>query len=120
MRPISHPDIHQIAVETILHAFSDPVRALIFMKIKAAECPQICSAFLNIKGTDLPKSTLSQHFRVLREAGLIRSERKGVEMRNVTRCAELKERFGGLIEQIARAYAAQYHLALPECTPSVT
>jgi DNA-binding transcriptional ArsR family regulator len=28
----------------------------------------------------LHKSTLSQHFKILREAGLIRSERKGVEL----------------------------------------
>jgi DNA-binding transcriptional ArsR family regulator len=34
----------------------------------------------------IPKSSLSQHFKALREAGLIRSERHGVEMRNTSRC----------------------------------
>ena len=29
---------------------------------------------------------MSQHFKILREAGLIRSERKGVELKNPTRC----------------------------------
>ncbi|WP_334270664.1 ArsR/SmtB family transcription factor, partial [Edaphobacter sp. HDX4] len=33
----------------------------------------------------MPKSTLSQHFKVLRESGLIRAERKGVEMHNTSR-----------------------------------
>jgi len=56
----------------------------------------------------LPKSTLSQHFRILREAGLIRSERKGVELINTTRCEELKERFGPMILAIVEAYAKQH------------
>lgn len=52
----------------------------------------------------IPKSSLSNHFKVLRESGLIRSERQGVEMRNQTRCAELDERFPGLIGSILVAY----------------
>jgi hypothetical protein len=55
----------------------------------------------------LPKATLSQHFRILCEAGLIRSERKGVKMHNTTRCAELKERFGGMLTAILTTYHAQ-------------
>ncbi len=53
----------------------------------------------------LPKVT--HHFKILREAGLIRSERKGVEMHNTTRCAELKERFGEMLAAILTTYAAQ-------------
>jgi DNA-binding transcriptional ArsR family regulator len=56
----------------------------------------------------MPKSTLSQHFKILREAGLIRSERKGVELHNVTRCDELRERFGPLVANIIEAYAQQF------------
>lgn len=55
----------------------------------------------------MPKSTLSQHFRILREAGLIRSERKGVELVNSTRCGELKERFGPIIQTVIEAYERQ-------------
>jgi DNA-binding transcriptional ArsR family regulator len=60
-----------------------------------------------LAGTALPKSTLSQHFKILREAGLIRSERKGVELQNSPRCDELRPRFGPMIEAILHAYAAQ-------------
>lgn len=56
----------------------------------------------------LPKSTLSQHFRVLREAGLIRSERSGVELRNATRSRELQDSFGPMIEAILDAYRLQH------------
>jgi DNA-binding transcriptional ArsR family regulator len=55
----------------------------------------------------VPKSTLSQHFRVLREAGLIRSERKGVELQNTTRHEDLPERFNTLIAAIIDAHTAQ-------------
>ena len=107
MRPITHPHIKDVTVEGILHAFSDPVRVMIYAEIALAECPQRCSNFLNVKGKDLPKSTLSQHFKILREAGLIRSEKNGVTMQNTTRCVELKERFGELVPTILGAYLQQ-------------
>ena len=53
----------------------------------------------------IPKSSLSSHIKVLREAGLIRCERNGVEMRNHSRCAEVEARFPGLLAAILNAYA---------------
>jgi DNA-binding transcriptional ArsR family regulator len=102
-----HPGIEEITVEGILYALSDPTRAAIYMEIASAECPQICSQFLTVKGRELPKSTLSQHFKVLRECGLIKSERRGVELLNTTRCEELSKRFGDLLPSIFRAYMSQ-------------
>ena len=55
----------------------------------------------------IPKSTLSQHFKVLREAGLIRSERHGVEMQNTSRCQEIESRFPGLLPAIINAHSIQ-------------
>jgi len=107
MKPLKHPAVKDITVEGILHAFADPVRVQIFMEIATAECPQICASFTKIHGKELAKSTLSQHFNVLRDAGLIRSERKGVQMHNTSRCAELKDRFGTMIGSILEAYAQQ-------------
>jgi DNA-binding transcriptional ArsR family regulator len=106
MRPLYHPPVSEVTVEGILFALSDPVRARIFASIAASECSQICSAFAQVDDRNIPKSTLSTHFKVLREAGLIRSERRGVEMHNTTRCPELKERFGTMVEEILRAYSA--------------
>jgi len=107
MRTLYHPNIEEITVEGILHAFSDPVRIEIYANLASSECAKNCSTFLNIQNQVLPKSTLSLHFRILREAGLIRSERKGVELINSTRCDELKERFGPMILAIVEAYAKQ-------------
>ena len=107
MRPLLHPAVEDVHVEGILHALSDPTRVQIFARIVSAQCSQICSAFLEVSDRPVPKSTLSQHFNVLREAGLIRSERRGVEMHNTPRLDELEERFGPLIRSILDAHAAQ-------------
>jgi DNA-binding transcriptional ArsR family regulator len=107
VRPLFHPSLEDITVEGILHALSDPVRAAIYADIVAQECTQNCSMFLTVSDKAIPKSTLSQHFRALREAGLIRGERRGVEMRNTSRCAEIEERFPGLIRAIVNAHTIQ-------------
>ena|ERR1700678_1889171 len=107
MRPLFHPSIDDITVEGVLHALSDPVRAAIYADIVAQECPRSCSNFLTVSDKAIPKSTLSQHFKILREAGLIRSDRHGVEMHNVSRCAELEQRFPGLIRAIVSAHTIQ-------------
>lgn len=107
MRPLFHPSIEDVTVETILHTLSDPVRAAIYMNIAASDCPQVCSSFLRVSEKDIPKSTLSQHFKALRDAGLIRGERRGVEMHNVSRCDEVNKRFPGLIPAIINAHKVQ-------------
>jgi DNA-binding transcriptional ArsR family regulator len=107
MRPLFHPSIEEITVERILHALSDPVRVAIYADIVSQECSQNCSTFLTVSEKTIPKSTLSQHFRELREAGLIRGERRGVEVHNTSRCTELEERFPGLIRAIVNAHAIQ-------------
>src|SRR5690242_15731094 len=107
MRPLVHPDIEDITVEAILHALSDPVRAAMYADIVRQGCPQTCSNFLTVSDKAIPKSTLSQHFKVLREAGLIRSERHGVEMQNTARCSEVDRRFPGLLKAIIAAHTIQ-------------
>src|SRR5580658_5105431 len=103
MRPLIHPSVDDITVEAILHALSDPVRVAIFAQVVGSDCTQSCSDFANLVKRGIPKSTLSQHFKVLREAGLIRSERLGVEMHNTSRCAEVERRFPRLITAITKA-----------------
>jgi DNA-binding transcriptional ArsR family regulator len=107
MRPLFHPSVEDVTVEAILHALSDPVRVAIYANIVGADCSQNCSTFLSVSNKTIPKSTLSQHFKVLREAGLICSERRGVEMQNTSRCEEIDRRFPGLIRTIVNAHNIQ-------------
>ena len=104
VRPLHHPPSDTLSPAAILHALADPERAAIFAGIAGAECVQRCSVLASAGDRVIPKSSLSQHFKVLRDAGLIRSERHGVEMRNYSRCAEIDQRFPGLIKSILSAY----------------
>lgn len=107
MRPPFHPAIEEVTVEGILYALSDPVRVAIYADLAGRSCMLNCSNFLTVSDQSIPKSTLSQHFRILRENGLIRSERHGVEMQNTTRCAEIGARFPGLLPAILNAHMVQ-------------
>jgi DNA-binding transcriptional ArsR family regulator len=107
MRPLFHPSIEDVTVEGIMHALSDPVRVAIFSQIASAICSQTCSNFVTINNKSIPKSTLSQHFKALREAGLIHGERVGVEMQNTSRCREIDKRFPGLLPAIVNAHNLQ-------------
>lgn len=116
MRPLVHPSIEDITVEGILHALSDPIRVAIFSQIQGTNNSQNCSNFLNVEGRLIPKSTLSQHFKALREAGLIRGVRCGVEMQNTSRCAEIEKRFPGLLPAIVSALQVQQAARVPSTT----
>ncbi len=107
MRPLIHPSIDDVTVEGILHVLSDPVRAAIYAELAGSDGAQTCSNFLRVSDRIIPKSTLSQHFQALREAGLVRSERRGVEMHSTSRCEEIQQRFPGLIAAILNAHKAQ-------------
>jgi DNA-binding transcriptional ArsR family regulator len=102
-----HPPIENVTVEGILHALSDPVRVAIFADLASSDCAYNCSTFLNVTNKQIPKSTLSHHFKALRDAGLIRTERHGVEMHNSSRCSEIESRFPGLLGAIINAHKVQ-------------
>jgi len=108
MRPLFHPAIEDLRPEAILHALSDPLRAAIFAEISGAGCVEACSAVAKVGERAIPKSSLSHHIKILREAGLIRCERHGVEMRNHSRCAEVETRFPGLVATILSSYATAH------------
>jgi hypothetical protein len=52
--------------------------------------------------------------KVLREAGLIRGERRGVEVLNTSRCADIETRFPGLIAAIVNAHRIQTGAKTPK------
>ena len=113
MRPLVHPHLDDITVEGIMHALSDPVRVAIYADLAGTGGTQNCSNYLTVSDKGIPKSTLSQHFKALREAGLVRAERRGVEMHNTSRCGEIEQRFPGLIAAIVNAHNVQLAGKLP-------
>ena len=107
MKPLVHPAIEDVPLEAILHALADPARVALFFEIVYQEGPRNCTKLVSVLDKPIPKSTLSQHMRILREAGLIRGERHGHEMRNTSRYAEVNARYPGLLLAIVTAHAVQ-------------
>ena len=103
-RPITHPHIDDVTVAGILHALSDPVRLRIVSKLLKTPAGMNCTETTLKLKLAMPKSTCSQHYRILREAGLIASERRGVDLSSHVRAAELETRFPGLLASILKSY----------------
>ncbi len=103
-RPLRHPDIESITVADILHALADPVRLAIVCELMEAESGMNCVETMSSARIVLAKLTCSQHFQILRDAGLIHCERKGVELTSRLRIRELEQRFPGLLKSILKAY----------------
>jgi DNA-binding transcriptional ArsR family regulator len=98
MRPFQHPPTEALDLARVLHALSDPVRLEMVRRI-AAEGAQTCGAL----GVDRPKSSMSHHFRVLREAGVIQTRVSGQLHMNDLRADDLHCRFPGLLNAILQA-----------------
>lgn len=103
-RPLAHPKLEDITVAGILHALADPVRVAIVRELLKAEACLNCTQVSSRLAVEMAKSTCSQHYRILRESGLIVSERKGVELTSRVRVCELEARFPGLLQSILNAY----------------
>lgn len=95
-RAFSHPSAKDITIDGILYALSDPIRRTIVAKLMAS-AGQNCAATCSI---DLSPSTISFHHKILRENGLIHSEKIGIEVVNSVRADELEKRFPGLLTSI--------------------
>ena len=102
--------MRSVTVGGILHALADPARLAIVIQLIHEEMN--CGDTVHRADLkDLPKSTASHHFRILREAGLIHSERRGLEMISRVRRVELDERFPGLLKTILLSSARQKGIA---------
>jgi DNA-binding transcriptional ArsR family regulator len=96
-----HPAVEDITLSGVLGALSDPMRLRIFKKLLESRDRSLsCSAATPCP--EMAKSTLSHHFRVLRDAGLIRTTKQGVENLNCVRWREVNARFPGLLRAIMR------------------
>ncbi|MFF4411857.1 ArsR/SmtB family transcription factor [Streptosporangium sp. NPDC001559] len=97
-QPLPEPPVGELRLETVLGALSDPLRIRIVRKllVEREQFDHPCGWF----GLDRPKSSLTHHFKALREAGLIRQRQYGLERRSHVRVADLEARFPGLLNLI--------------------
>jgi DNA-binding transcriptional ArsR family regulator len=98
-RTLHHPAAAALELTGVLHALSDPVRLQIVRTLAAEGGERRCGAFT----LGVTKSTLTHHFRVLRESGVISQYAEGTAVVNQLRRADLDERFPGLLDSVLRA-----------------
>jgi DNA-binding transcriptional ArsR family regulator len=98
MRNLHHPRTEELTLADVLHALSDPVRLQIVRSLAERE-EQSCSAV----EASVSKSTLSHHFKVLREAGVTYTRVNGTHRLVSLRRDELEERFPGLLNSVLDA-----------------
>jgi DNA-binding transcriptional ArsR family regulator len=102
-RPLPHPDAGAVTLAGLLFALADPVRLAIVRELLKCPAGLNCTETTVRTGLSMPKSTCSQHYRILRESGLIVSERRGTELVSRVRAQLLTERFPGLLESVLAA-----------------
>lgn len=91
-----------MTLAAVLHALGDPVRLELVRR--AWVNPELtCSA----DGLEVPKSTMSNHWRILREAGLVSVTPMGRHRRIQLRADDVRDRFPGVLEPILRLSAAE-------------
>ncbi|MFB7257047.1 ArsR/SmtB family transcription factor [Streptomyces nojiriensis] len=94
-----HPSPEEMSLSAVLNALSDPLRYAVVSELlgEPAGAERTCASF------DLPvsKSTTTHHFRILREAGLVRQVDRGNSRAATLRRADLDLRFPGLLDLIA-------------------
>ena len=93
---LHHPERDEIELPAVLHALSDPHRLEIVRRLAEDSEPRPCGTF----GFEISKSTLTHHFRTLREAGVIQQQREGTTKLTWLRREDLDARFPGLLDAV--------------------
>lgn len=97
MARFTHPRLEDVPLDLALHALADPNRLEMVARLVAAERLR-CSDAAPCEA--IPKSTLSNHLKLLRAAGLIETTQVGREMINTLRRSEFDRRFPGLLDAV--------------------
>ncbi|MFC5931772.1 transcriptional regulator [Cryobacterium melibiosiphilum] len=96
---LHHPTLETVLVTAVLHALSDETRLSIVRTLHAEPDGRACGTF----PVNVAPSTLSHHFKVLREAGLIRQEDRGTQRWTMLRVREVDARFPGFLDAVIAA-----------------
>lgn len=106
----NEPRTAELTLTGVLYALSDETRLRIVQSLDQTE--EIACGYFDI---DMPKSSLSHHFRVLRGAGVIATRKDGTALLNRLRRADLEKRFPGLLDSVLASVGAK---KLPRPKPS--
>jgi DNA-binding transcriptional ArsR family regulator len=108
MAQFTHPNLKDVPLASVLHALSDPTRLAIIRRLdqqrqetgEGLSCS--CAA-----PEGLPRATMSNHFTILRNAGLVDARKQGTMVIHRLRRQEVDERFPGLLHAVLHADPSQ-------------
>ncbi|MEU9382562.1 ArsR family transcriptional regulator [Streptomyces sp. NPDC048279] len=102
-RTVEHPELSEVSLQQALEALVDPVRRMVVTQLAGAGEDLSCGTFQ----APVSLSTLTHHFNVLREAGVIRQYYVGTAKMNTLRAEEMERRFPGLLTAVLAAATAE-------------
>ncbi|WP_435193526.1 ArsR/SmtB family transcription factor [Streptomyces sp. NRRL F-5630] len=106
-----HPNVEEFDFQTVLKALSDPLRYHVIATLvrQPEDTERTCTSF----GLPVGKSTRTHHFRILREAGLVRQVDRGNSRCARLRREDIERRFPGLLRLVAENAPLPVDGALP-------
>jgi DNA-binding transcriptional ArsR family regulator len=106
MTRFAHPNLRDVPLASVLHALSDPARLEIVRSLDADLKERGEGLACNCAAPEgLPRATVSNHFTILRGAGLIEGRKEGTKLIHRLRRAEIDKRFPGLLDAVLHAEA---------------
>ncbi|MFI0420152.1 ArsR/SmtB family transcription factor [Spongiactinospora sp. 9N601] len=97
MAVLHHPAAEEIELVDVLAALGHPVRLEVARALASGE-----ERFCGEIRPDVPKSSMTHHWRTLRESGVIHQRRAGRKLYLTLRRADLEARFPGLLDIVLR------------------
>jgi DNA-binding transcriptional ArsR family regulator len=107
MAQFTHPSLKDVPLASVLHALSDPTRLAIVRKLDEQRQVQGEGLSCSCAAPEgLPRATMSNHFTVLRNAGLVEARKQGTMVIHRLRRKDVDARFPGLLDAVLNAEAA--------------
>ena len=101
MTRFTHPNLNDVPLASVLHALSDPTRLEIVRRLSVnrdgADGGLACN---DAAPEGLPRATMSNHFNILRSAGLIECRKDGTKVISRLRRNDVDARFPGLLDAV--------------------
>jgi DNA-binding transcriptional ArsR family regulator len=102
-----HPNLNDVPLVSVLHALSDPARIRIVRALDEDRMRSGEGLACNCAAPEgLPRATISNHFTILRSAGLIEARKEGTKVIHWLRRDEVDRRFPGLLDAVLNAEPA--------------
>jgi DNA-binding transcriptional ArsR family regulator len=99
-RTLPEPSAGSFDLTVILSALAEPGRRALMTALYHCQEPVDCAVLIGQLDLGLSDSTISHHYRVLREAGLIRSVADGRKRIITVRRDDMEKRFPGLLQAV--------------------